>query len=239
MKTLLLALAVTAAQAADVHFLCSNGMKSVVEEVQPTWEKATGNKLIIEYSSANSLREKMAAGAAFDVTILSAEVATAVLQSKFIGAPKPIAKGGIGVGVRKGAAKPDLKSADGLKKFLLAAKSIIFTENGASRPTIDKMFEKLGIAAALKPKIQLVGPGIASERVAEGKAEVVLTLMSEILPIPGVELAGPLPAEYQGYVSFSGALSAKPAQAKAAQAFLDYLATPAVTTIIKAKGLER
>ena len=151
----------------------------------------------------------------------------------------PIAKGGIGVGVRKGAAKPDLKAADGLKKFLLAAKSIIFTENGASRPTIDKMFEKMGIAASLKPKIQLVAPGIASERVAEGKAEVVLTLMSEILPIAGVELAGPLPAEYQGYVSFSGALSAKPTQAKAGQAFLDHLATPAVTAIIKAKGLER
>jgi molybdate transport system substrate-binding protein len=239
MKTLLLALAVAVAQAADVHVLCSNGMKSAVDEIRPGWEKSSGNHLIIEFSSANSLKEKIAAGAAFDATILTSNVAEALAQqAKFSGKPVAIARGGVGIGIRSGAPKPDLKG-DGLKKFLLAAKSIIYTENGASRPAIDNMFEKMGIAAAVKPKVQLVAPGIAADRVAEGKAEVVLTLMSEILPIPGVELVGPLPAQYQGYVAFTGALAAKPAQPKAAQAFLDYLTSAAVTPVLKSKGLER
>jgi len=244
MKSLLLVVgafvAMSAAQAAEVRLLCSNGMKTVVEQVQAGWEKSSGHKLVIEYSSAQTLKKEIAEGKAFDAAILTVDVANELAKDgKLAAGPKLIARGGVGIGVRKGAAKPDMKSPDGLKKFLLNAKSIAYTANGASRPAIDKMFEKMGIAAAVKSKLQLTGPSEAPERVAAGQAEVVLTLVSEILPIAGVELVGPLPAEHQGYVSFSAAMAAKPAQAGAAKQFLDYLASPAIVDVLKSKGLER
>lgn len=244
MKMKFLALAVSMGmglvQAAEVRLLCSNGMKTVVEQVQAGWEKSSGHKLSIEYSSAGTFREMISKGAAFDVAILTDSVADALVkEGKLAATPKVVGRGGVGIGVRKGAAKPDMKAADGLKKFLLAAKSISYTENGASRPAIDKMFEKMGIAAQVRSKVQLTPPSEAPERVAAGKAEVVLTLVSEIMPIAGVELVGPLPAEYQGYVTFTGALSAKAAQAKAATQFVEYLASPALVPVLKSKGLER
>jgi molybdate transport system substrate-binding protein len=101
------------------------------------------------------------------------------------------------------------------------------------------MFEELGIAAAVKSKLQLLPPGQAAERVGAGQAEVVLTLVSEILPVEGVELVGALPAEFQGNVAFAGALSPKPANAAAATQFINYLSSAEVTPVLKKKGMER
>jgi len=231
-------LAVGLAQAADIRVLCSNGMKSVVEEVKAGWEKSSGNKLNIEFNATTPLKASISSGGTFDVAILTSDAADQLVKDGKLVGPKVLGHSSIGVGIRKGAAKPDLRG-DGLKKFLLSAKSIAYTEQGASRPFVDKMFEKLGIMAAVKPKLQLLPPSQAAERVGKGQAEVVLTLVSEIMPVEGVELVGALPAEFQGNVAFAGSLSPKPAQAAAAQKFVDYLASPAVAPVLKAKGMER
>jgi len=237
-QVLSLTLAMGLAQAADVHVLCSNGMKSVVEEVKAGWEKSSGNKLNIEFNATTPLKASIASGATFDVAILTQDAADQLVKDGKLAGPKVLGHSSIGLGIRKGASKPDLRG-DGLKKFLLSAKSIAYTEQGASRPFVDRMFEKLGIMAAVKPKLQLLPPSQAAERVGRGEAEVVLTLVSEIMPIEGVTLVGALPDEFQGNVVFSGSLSPKAANAAAARQFIDYLASTAVAPVLKAKGMGR
>src|SRR5207244_6677368 len=103
----------------------------------------------------------------------------------------------LGTGIRAVAPKPDIRTAEALKKTLHDAKSITYPQDGASRGYIEQMFERLGIAADVKPKIILApGSGPATESVADGKAALVITLFSEIAPVHGVEILGPLPGEF-------------------------------------------
>jgi molybdate transport system substrate-binding protein len=150
-----------------------------------------------------------------------------------------LARGAIGLGVREGAPKPDIKTSDALKRALLNAKTVAYAKDGASRPAIDKMLERMGIAGQMKSRIILEqGSARSAERVTAGDADFVLTLESEILPIKGVALVGPLLAEYQGYVSFAAGVSASAANPAPAQALVQFLASPANTAVYKAKGLE-
>lgn len=218
--------------------LSTNAVKSSVEALLPQAEKAVGRKLAVEFSSTAALKEKIAAGAAFDVAILTGDALRELAAQKKIAPGVDVARGGIGVGVRAGIAKPDIRSGDALKRLLLDAKSITYTVNGASRPFIDAMLQKMGIAAAVKAKTMLEPPGRAPELVGEGKAEVVLTLMSEILPVKGVQLAGPLPQEFQNYVVLAAGASPSTKEGGAVKALVDFLRSPAAQQVYRDKGLE-
>jgi len=142
----------TSADAAEVRILASNGVKAAVEELRPQLEKASGTTLSIDFSTAAALRERIEKGEAFDLAILTDDAVDALIKAGKISPMQRarLARVGIGVGYRKGAAKPDISTAAGIKQSLLNAKSIAYTEAGASRPGIDKMFERLGIAGQLK-----------------------------------------------------------------------------------------
>src|SRR5262245_8632090 len=149
-----------------------------------------------------------------------------------------LARVGIGVGYRKGAPKPDVRSAASIRQALLTAKSIAYTEAGASRPGIDRMFEQLGIASQLRTKSHLTAAGAAPASVGKGESDLVLTLISEILPEPGVALAGPIPSEFQTYIGFSAAPSPKASGSPAAASLLTFMKSPAAAATYKAKGVE-
>jgi len=200
-----LGLGAASAQAAEIRVLASNGIKAAIEELKPQLEQASGSTLSIDFNTAATLRERIEKGEAFDVAILTDDATDALIKA---GKLSPmmrtrLARVGIGVGFRKGAAKPDVRTAAGIKQALLSAKAIAYTGNGASRPAIDTMIERLGIAKALQPKSHLTAAGAAPASVATGESDLVLTLISEILPEPGVELAGPLPSDCQNYIGFS------------------------------------
>jgi catechol 2,3-dioxygenase-like lactoylglutathione lyase family enzyme len=131
-----------------------------------------------------------------------------------------------------------VRTAASLKQALLTAKSIAYTANGASRPAIDKMIAQLGIARELEPKARLTAAGSAPASVGAGESELVLTLISEILPEPGVELAGPLPADFQSYIGFSAALWAKGTTFEPAQAFIAFLKGADAAATFAAKGMD-
>ena len=232
--------AAAALQAAEIRVLASNGIKAAMEDLKPKFEKASGDTLSIDFSTAATLRERIDKGEAFDVAVLTDDAVDALTKSgKLAPATRTeLAAVGIGVGYRKGAAKPDVRTGTSLKQALLNAKSIAYTGNGASRPAIDKMIAGLGIGHQLESKSHLVGPGQAPGSVAKGESELVLTLISEILPEPGVELAGPLPSDFQTYLGFSAATGAKSGKATAAQALIKFLNEPAASSIYKAKGME-
>jgi molybdate transport system substrate-binding protein len=238
----LLAMYSAAAQNAPVHVLASNGVKAVIDELKPQAERAVGRPLAIEFDTSSSVKKRIEGGEAFDVVILTSDVIDDLAKAGKIapGTRTEIARCGIGIGVRSGASKPDIKSADALKKTLLAAKSITYAQDGASRTYILQMEDKLGISDQMKAKTILEQGSVRSNaRVAEGSAEMILTLVSEILPAPGVQLVGPLPAEVQHYVNFATGIGTNTKNTDAGKALAKFFSSPAVAPTLKAKGMER
>jgi len=231
-----------AAQNAPVHVLASNGVKAVIEDLQKQAEAAIKRPLAIEYGTSSVIKKQIESGDAFDVAILTSDVIDELAKAgkTAAGTRTEIARCGIGIGVRAGAAKPDIKTVDALKKTLLAAKSITYAQDGASRTYILQMEDRLGIFDAMKAKTILEKGSVASNaRVAAGSAEMILTLVSEILPAPGVQLVGPLPADVQHYVNFATGISANTKNMDAGRALAKFFSSPAVAPTLKAKGMER
>ena len=229
------------ATAQDLHVIVSNGVKPVLEELQQGLEHAAGHPLKYEFGTTQSLKQKIAAGEPFDVAVLTTEAVNDLANSGKI-APASradVGRAGIGIGARAGAPKPDIHTPDALKRALQSSKGIAYAGDGASRPAIEKMVEHLGIAGDLKDKTILEQGSVRSaERVKDGKVDYVITLVPEILPVPGIELVGPLPAELQSYVSFRAGVSANSKNAEAGKALVEYLAGRKAAAVFKAKGLE-
>ena len=229
------------AQPAPVRVLVSNGVRAVVEDLQQQCEKAIGHPLAIEYSAAALLKQKVDAGQRFDVALLTMEVTDELIKEGKIPAASRVDLGrvGVGVGIRSGAPKPDITTPDAFKRTLLNAKSITYAKDGAARILIENIYDRLGIANEVKPKIILQSvPGTPQTAVAEGKAEMVMTLVSEILPVKGIELVGPVPKELQSYVSFRGGVSANSQNAEAARAVVKFFTSSKAAPAYKARGLE-
>ena len=224
-----------------IHVFASNGMKAVILDLQPQAERVLARPLTIDFGSTTGLLARINAGEAFDVAILTSDaIANLANANKLAAATRTdLSRCGVGLAVRTGAQKPDIGTSEAMKEALLKAKSIAYAKDGASRPTIEKMFDRLGIAAALKSKLVLTtGSGPAMEAVASGKTEVVLTLISELMPVHGIDIVGPLPADLQGYVSFGAAANSTTPNAEAARALIARLKAPAAAAVYKAKGME-
>jgi molybdate transport system substrate-binding protein len=232
----------SAVESSSIHLLVSNGLKASMEELQPVCEMTVGRRLEIRYGATASVKKSIEGGERFDVTMITTEaIEDLVGQKKLAGdSKKPIGRSELGIGIKSGSLKPDIKTVAGLKKALLDARSITYPQDGASRGYIEKMFERLGIAAEVKPKIVLApGSGPATQSVADGKAGFVITLFSEILPIAGVEIAGGLPGEFQSDVKFSAAASPSASDLQGAEAVIACVTGSKATPLLKAQGIDR
>lgn len=229
-----------AAQNAPVRVLASNGVKAVIEELQPQCQRAIGRPLAIQFGSTTDLVKKIDAGEAFDLTMLTSDAIDQLIKTGKV-APKavPVARCGVGVGIRTGAPKPDIRSPEAMKRTLLRAESVTYAEDGASRLFVEEMEEQLGITSEVKAKTMLThGSGAATANVAKGKADLVLTLASEILPVHGIELVGPLPESLQGYVNFAAGIDPHSKNAEAAKSIIQFLTGPSAAAVYKSKGME-
>jgi molybdate transport system substrate-binding protein len=223
-----------------VRVFASNGFRAVFDELAPTCERAIGQTLTAQFGTSTSLTEKVNAGEAFDVAIMTTEAMEGLAKAGRVSARTPLGRSGIGVGSRAGARKPDIANAEALKKALLAAKAITYAGDGASRPHIERMMATLGIAGVMSKKTILEQGSVRSAaKVASGEAELLITLISEILPAPGVELVGPLPMQFQNYVSFAAATGVKAANPEAAKSLIACVSGPSVAATFKAKGMEK
>jgi molybdate transport system substrate-binding protein len=231
----------SAAQTVKLHVMISDGLKTVVEELTPQIERSIGRKLAVQFNSSKNLRDKIQAGEQFDAAILTSDVLDDLIQKGKLAAATraDISRTGIGVGVRAGAAKPDISTADALKQAFLNAKSISFNPTGASAAPTFNIFASLGILDAVKPKLLLdAEAGRPQMNVAAGKADIVISLVPEIKFFPGVELVGPIPSDLQSYVSFAGAAAANTKDTDAGKALLQFLTGPTAVPVLKAKGME-
>jgi molybdate transport system substrate-binding protein len=229
------------AGAAEIKVICSNALKGTLEQLTPAFEKATGHKLAVTWGATNPLKAGIEKGAAFDVTLLTADAVDDLAgKGKVAAATRTVlANSGAGVAVRKGAPKPDISSVEAFKTTLLNAKSVAWVEQGATGIYLKGLIQRLGIADAVTAKLKPLPPeNPAAKAVANGEAEIGMTQISEILPYAGAELAGPLPAAIQLTTSFGAGAAANAAQPDAAAALLRFLKSPEAAAVFKAKGLD-
>lgn len=236
---LLLPLASLSAHGAEIKVFASTALKSVLEQAGPPFGKETGNTLVYNFGPAALLKGQIDKGAEFDVAVLTKLLNDELQKSGKVdaAASATIARAGLGVSVQVGAARPDVRTDAALRQALLNAKSIGYNSVGASRASIEAMIDKLGVTDLLKSKIKLLDES-APIAVAKGEVELGLGPISEVLPIAGVQLAGPFPADVQSYVIFSAGVSSASKNANAAKLLVDFLKSPAATPVLKTKGME-
>jgi molybdate transport system substrate-binding protein len=246
MKTLSLAvvsmlglgLAMPPAKAAELKVLAGGSMTGVLNELGPQFERASGHKLTIHFDSTPNLIKLATSGDAFDLGVVPVDVyKDAAAKARFAEPLTEIARVGYGVAVRAGAAKPDISTSAAFKKTMLDAPSIASIPASAAGAYVLSVFDRLGIGEAMKAKTKVqAATGDIPKAVAKGDAELGVFLVN-VLMAPGVELAGPFPAELQQELVFTAAVAADSKQADAAKAFIAFLRNSDSTATIKAKGM--
>jgi len=234
--------AATVAQAADIKVFCTNGIRAVVEELLPQFEKTTGNKVVISFEPSTQIKKRIDAGETFDVAFMTTTLVDEAIKAGKLQfeSRRFIARSGLGLSIRSGAKKPDIGSVDAFKKTLVAAKSITYATQGASAAPFEALVAKLGIESQVKPKYNLHNTAAqVGEAVASGAVEIGVAPVSEILPVKGVELVGPFPKDVQSYVEITGAVGTGAKEKDAGSKLIAFLLSPGNAAVIKAKGMER
>lgn len=228
------------AGAAEIKVL-SIPFKASMDEIALQFERATGHKLTIKYAPSVELRRQIAAGEGFDVVLIfPAQIDELVKQGKVVpGTRADVARAALGVAVKKGAVKPDIRSADAFKRVLLGSSSIAYAAEGPSGIHFIGLIERLGIASQMKPKLRPMGAGsFVVAPVAEGETELGVVSIPFILSEPGAELLGPLPVEFQHYVVYSAGVGAASGNADAAKALIGFFSNPGPVSVMTSNGLE-
>jgi molybdate transport system substrate-binding protein len=251
MRTMLLSLAVMlvaaaaprGAGAAEIKVLTAGAFKQVLLALLPAFEQQTGHKVTVENDTVGALTKRIEGGEGFDLAVLTpAAVDDLTKKGKFaVGSRKNLARVGVGVVVKEGAPKPDIGSVDAFKKALLAAKSVAYIDpaaGGSSGIYVAGLLDKLGVAADVKAKAKLIPGGAVAEHIARGEAELGIHQISEILPVKGVTLVAPLPADIQNYTVYAAGLGANAKESAAAKMLLDALAGPASAEVLKSRGMQ-
>jgi molybdate transport system substrate-binding protein len=240
------ALAVVGTQsavAAEIKVLTAGAFKQVLLALVPAYEKQTGNKVTVENDTVGAVVKRIKGGDTFDVVIVSpAAVDDLAKDGKVVaGSRSDLAKVGVGIVVKDGAARPDISSVDAFKRALIAAKSVAYIDpasGGSSGIFVDRLLDKLGIAGDVKPKAKLIPGGAVADHIADGEAEIGVHQISEILPVKGVTLVGPLPTEIQNYTVYAAGLGAQSKESDAAKALIKVLSGPDAAAVFKSKGME-
>jgi molybdate transport system substrate-binding protein len=227
------------ANAAEIKIMAPRAIATVLEAAGPEFEHATGHKLNVSVDLAAVVVRRVNAGEAFDIAVAApAQIEGLVKEGKLVADTRAdLTRAGIGIEVRKGAPKPDVATVEAFKRAMLDAKSIGYLKIGTSGQMVAAMLQRIGLTEAIKAKVVLPEDDVVSEMVAEGKIEIGMVNISQILTTPGVDLVGPLPPELQSYIVFAGGVSAGSKAPQAARDLIKFLKGPAVL-VIRAQGME-
>jgi len=221
-----------------MRVLSSLAIKEAYLELQPQFEKKTGLKVQTEWLGMVDIVKRVKAGEVADLLIASQKVMGEMKSLGKVSEVVDLAKSGVAVAVKKGAKRPDIGSAEAVKRALRAAKSIGYS-SGPSGVYLAELFQKWGIAGELKPKSTQTPPGTAvGPLVADGRVELGFQQMSELLPTSGIDILGPLPAEIQTITTFSGGVHAAAREADAARAWLSFITAPQSAAVLRRHGMD-
>jgi molybdate transport system substrate-binding protein len=233
------------AGAAEVRVMISGGLSTAYKEVVPEFERSTGNKVLTAYgpsmgTTANAIPNRLERGEPADVLIMVGyALGDLIKQGKVIADSRvDLAKSPIGIAVKSGTPKPDISSADAVKRTLLAAKSIAYSDSASGVYVSTEMFQRLGIADAMKDKARQIPAEPVARVVARGEAEIGFQQISELLPVPGIEVVGQLPPELQKITVFSAGIATAAREPEAGKALIKFLGSPAASAAIVKSGIE-
>jgi molybdate transport system substrate-binding protein len=234
-----------AAGAAEVRVMISGGLTAAYKVLVPEFERATGHTVLTAYgpsmgTTPNAIPVRLERGEPADVLIMVGYALTDLAkQGKVIAESRvDLVKSPIGIAVRSGAPKPDISSADTLKRALLAAKSVAYSDSASGVYVSTEMFAKLGIADEMKDKARKIPATPVGEIVARGDAEIGFQQISELLPVAGVDIVGPLPPDVQKITVFSAGIATVSKEPDAGKALIKFLASPAASAAIVKSGME-
>jgi molybdate transport system substrate-binding protein len=239
---LILAAASTAPSAqprTEIRVWTARAIATVLAEVGAQFERATGYRLDVSSDLSSGFARRLAAGEPVDIVIsASSSIDEWIAQGKIIAETRTdLARSGIGVEVREGAAKPDVSSVETFKRALLAAKSIAYLRVG-SGIHVDNVIERLGISEAVRAKVTRPESDIVSELVARGEVELGIVVITQILTTPGVAFVGPLPAELQSHLTFTAGVSVHSSAPEAAKQLIKFLSGTAAKSVMRRQGME-
>jgi molybdate transport system substrate-binding protein len=223
---------------APLKILSGGAMRSLMVDLVPLFERASGEKVEIEFRLTSVLQKEIEDGAVFDIALLPRPEVDALVRAGRIAADATadITRSSVGLAVRAGAPKPDIATVEALKQTLLNAQSIAYSD-GPSGAYVAALLELLGIAEAMKPKTKLTGRPVA-ELMASGEAEIGMQQIVAILPVKGAELVAPLPSELQNVIIYAAGVSAAAQNDGAAKACIDFMRGPEAVRLIRVKGME-
>jgi molybdate transport system substrate-binding protein len=232
----------SAAEAADITVLSAGAVRSIVTDFARAFEKDTGHTVALEFGTVGVTRKRLASGPADLVIMTDVAIDETIKEGALVaGSRVDLARTGMGVGVREGAPRPDISTTEAFKQAILAARSIVYVDpaqGATSGIYFASLLQKFGIAEAVKPKTTLVPGGYPAELVAKGEVEMVVHQISEIVPVKGVTLVGPLPRAIQKVTTYAAGLPAKAATPEVARAFVAFMTSPASKAKLAAAGLD-
>ena len=236
---------ITLASAAEIKVLAGSAVTPVMADLIPAFEQSSGHKVVPDFDGAiGTMTNRLLKGEAADVAIVSGEqIDKLVREGKVVaGSRIDIAKVGVGVFVRSGAAKLDISSVEAFKRAMLTAKSIGYNDPAAGAPVsiyLIGLFERLGIASEMKAKtIAFKQRSERFEAVARGDVEIGFNQMSEIVAVSNVDLVGPLPPPIQQYTLFASGIVGTGNEKDASGAFVRFINSRSAQAIWKSKGFE-
>ena len=230
--------------AAEIKALATIALQSVVEDLAPRFEKASGHKVSVAFGLGVALVKRVQDGETADFLLAPRSGIDNLIKAGKVapGSDASLARSSVGVAVRMGAPRPDISTPETLKRALIAAKSISYSNpafGGASGVHFAKVLERLGIAEQMKARTKFPPEGGFTARLlAAGEVELAIQQIGELLSVPGVELLGPLPGDLQSVTTFAAAIPSAANQPDAARALIKFLQSPEAMAVMKAKGLD-
>lgn len=228
------------ASAAEIKVLSTQATEQSYRELVPLFEKATGHKVTTVFTGTLDADKRVMANEPYDLLIMAQNSIDAHVKGGKVvaGSRVDLARSGVAVGVKAGAPKPDISSVDALKRTILNAKSIGYS-TGPSGNYVISLFERLGVADQVKPKLKQTATGVfVGSIIASGEVEIGFQQVSELSQYEGVDYVGPLPAEVQNYTTFSSGILSNAKEAEAARALVRYITSPQAGAVYRKRGME-
>ena len=229
-----------AAQAAEVKVMAANAVKEAFLELVLAFEKSSGHRVTTIWGGTEGVAKRVSGGEVVDIVIIAApNIDKLILDGKLVaGSRADFAKSGVGIAVRTGLSRPDISSAEAVKRTVLASNSVAYS-SGPSGFYIADLFKKMGIADQIKDKVRQPASGVqVGELVARGEADLGFQQISELLHVKGIDYLGPLPAEIQNITVYSVGLHTAAPAPDVAKALMKFLTAPAAGPIIKKIGMD-
>lgn len=222
----------------EINIMATAAFKAAYVELVPQFERLTNNKVVTTWASTNDIVARVTAGAATDMAVMSGEAIDKLIAAgKFaLGSRVDIATSWVAAAVKQGAMKPDFTSVEAFKRAMLDATSIAYSY-GPSGVYLVALFERMGISGALASKVKPIQGEPVGAVVARGESEIGFQQMSELLPVPGIDIIGGLPKAIEHVTAFATGRHVDSKATDAADALTAFFRAPAAHALIRAKGM--